>query len=271
MIVKKLILCFLAVLFCVLSFTSGIFADGCAYSWYCVHVKDHAQPKADPSLAFVEDCGGYYIGRKDRDTQESEKVIYLTFDAGYENGNVARTLEILKEESVTGAFFILGNLIEKEPQLVKRMAEEGHTVCNHTMHHKNMTQMDREGFLQELSELEDAYQKVSDGELSPYYRPPEGRFTRENLEWAREKGYKTVFWSFAYPDWDNRKQMSPERAKQIVLDNAHDGEVMLLHPTSQTNASILQEVIQSLKEQGYRFGTLDELTGAAQYERSSEE
>ena len=110
--------------------------------------------------------------------------------------------------------------------------------------------------------MEALYREHTGFEMSKYYRPPEGTFSRENLVCANENGYKTIFWSFAYPDWDNNKQMNTEKAKQIILDNIHNGEVMLLHPTSSTNASILQEVIQTLKAEGYRFGTLDELTGA---------
>ena len=134
-------------------------------------------------------------------------------------------------------------------------------VCNHTVHHKDMSSFDEGAFLEELSDLEGLYQDAVGQPMPKYYRPPEGTFSRENLEVASKNGYKTIFWSFAYPDWDNEKQMSPERAKQIVLDNVHNGEVMLLHPTSATNVAILGEVIDELHRQGFRFGTLDKLTG----------
>ena len=114
--------------------------------------------------------------------------------------------------------------------------------------------------MQELNALETLYAQTVGGEMPKYYRPPEGKFSRENLEIAQKNSYKTIFWSFAYPDWDNNRQMSTERAKSIILDNIHNGEVMLLHPTSDTNAAILGDVIRTLKSQGYRFGTLDELT-----------
>lgn len=227
------------------------------YAWYCVHVKDHARPSLGGDLAFVEELDGYYL-----DKRADEKVIYLTFDAGYENGNVARILDVLKEEDVPAAFFILGNLITHDTELVKRMANEGHTVCNHTVHHKDMSAVNDEAFLKELHALEALYREHIGGEMAAYYRPPEGRFSRENLACAQKNGYKTIFWSFAYPDWDNGKQMSQERAKAIILDNVHNGEVMLLHPTSETNAAVLGEVIRTLKAEGYRFGTLEELTGA---------
>ena len=238
------------------------YAEKQGFSWYCVHAKGHVQPRADASLAFVEELGGYYIDHKHEAQDEPDKVIYLTFDAGYENGNVAKILDILKEEKVPSAFFVLGNLIKHDTALVKRMAEEGHLVCNHTVRHKDMSRADDETFLTELKDLEKLYEERTGYQMAAYYRPPEGRFSRENLVCAKENGYKTIFWSFAYPDWDNGRQMSLEKAKAMILDNAHNGEVMLLHPTSETNAAILMDVIRELKAQGYRFGTLDELTEA---------
>ncbi|MBR7098739.1 MAG: polysaccharide deacetylase family protein [Clostridia bacterium] len=234
-----------------------------SFSWYCPHVKDHAQPVTGAELRFAEDCGAYYIDRSHVSQKDAEKVIYLTFDAGYENGNIEKTLDVLKAEEVTGAFFILGHLISSAPETVRRMAEEGHTVCNHTVHHKDMSGASDGELLAELSELETQYKTLTGAEMSRYYRPPEGRFSKKNLEAVQKNGYKTIFWSFAYPDWDNQHQMSCERAKRIILENLHNGEVMLLHPTSQTNAEILQDVIREAKSQGYRFGTLDELTGSS--------
>ena len=230
-----------------------------SYNWYCRHAKDHLQPSADQCPDFVEKYDAKYIDKHNADPQAAEKVIYLTFDAGYENGNVAKILDILKEEEVPAAFFILGNLVERNTDLVIRMAEEGHTVCNHTSRHKDMSQQNDEAFLAELHALEKLYSEKTGKTLSAYYRPPEGRFSIQNLKCAQQNHYKTVFWSFAYPDWNNQKQMSAERAKEIILENAHNGEVMLLHPTSQTNAEILKDVIIALKADGYHFGTLDEL------------
>ena len=174
---------------------------------------------------------------------------------------MAKILDTLKEEQVQGAFFVLGHLISAEPQLIMRMVDEGHAVCNHTVRHKDMSQATEEAFLQELSGLEDQFRALTGKELSRYYRPPEGKFSKENLIAAQNMGYHTIFWSFAYPDWDNNRQMSSEKAKRIILENLHNGEVMLLHPTSAVNAEILGDVIREAKSQGYRFGTLDELTG----------
>ncbi len=224
-------------------------------SWYCTHQKNHMRPCMDGAYSYIEEYGGYYLGKK-----EEDKVIYLTFDAGYENGNIAKILDVLKEKKVPAAFFVLSHLIDSETALVCRMFDEGHLVCNHTAKHKDMSAVDRATFDRELTTLEKICMEKTGHALAPYYRPPEGKFSQENLQWAKERGYCTVFWSFAYADWDNQKQMSQEAALEKILSNVHPGEVMLLHPTSATNAAVLGEVIDQCKSQGYRFGTLDELT-----------
>lgn len=235
-------------------------AAGEAYNWYCKRNKEHKQPIVDGNMAFIEKYDGYYIDKRHGDKEE-EKVVYLTFDAGYENGNVARILDALKDEGVHGAFFILGNLIERNTGLVERMTAEGHLVCNHTVHHHDMTRVSSKGeFERELRALEKLYTEKTGKTLAKYYRPPEGRFDEKTMEYAKSIGYKTVFWSIAYADWDNGKQPSVEEAKKKILDNLHNGAVILLHPTSETNALIIGDVIREIKAQGYRFGTLDELT-----------
>ena len=228
--------------------------------FYCVRNKEHRQPRLDASLSFIEKYDAYYVDRGHGDSTE-EKVIYLTFDAGYENGNIEKILDIMKEEDVKGAFFILENLIKKNPELVIRMANEGHTVANHTSKHKNMTTVDTiDAFNAELEALNILYKETTGKEMSRFYRPPEGKFDERSLYFAQQLGYKTVFWSFAYADWDNNKQPSPDAAMRKIMDNIHNGEIMLLHPTSSTNAIVLRDVIKALKEQGYRFGELSELS-----------
>lgn len=228
------------------------------YSWFCVHRRDHLQPKADPSISFIEEYNGFYIDKKHGDGCD-DKVIYLTFDAGYENGNVALILDTLKSENVPAAFFVLGHMIEKETALIIRMQNEGHQICNHTFSHRSMVNKSREEFVAELDKLDACCIEKTGKPLAKFYRPPEGKFDEQSLKYASEMGYKTVFWSFGYDDWDNNRQMSLEKAKKKILDNIHNGEIMLLHPTSSTNAAILGDVIRELKAQGYRFGTLDEL------------
>ena len=227
--------------------------------WYCKRNKEHKQPTLDPKMTVIEQYDAYYVDKNHGDTSE-EKVIYLTFDAGYENGNVEKILNVLKEENVPAAFFILDNLILKNTDLVKRMAEEGHTVCNHTMKHRDMTKVtDLETFRAELEGLATLYEEKIGVPMAKFYRPPEGKFTEQNLKHATELGYTTVFWSFAYADWDNKMQLPEEEAIKKVLDNTHNGAILLFHPTSETNAKILGKLIAEWRAQGYRFGTLDEL------------
>lgn len=251
------------ILFCVLAVSAllpfAVYARGTdAFSWYCVHVKDHKQPEIDANLSFVEDLGGVYLDRT-VDESSSDRVLYLTFDAGYENGNIAKILDVLKAEDVKATFFILENLIEKNPDLIQRMVSEGHILANHTAHHKDMSLASDETLMKEIRSLEETFKNLTGQELSHLYRPPEGRFSKQNLECLHQNGYRTVFWSFGYPDWDNNRQMSSEKAKKVILENIHNGEIMLLHPTSATNAAVLGDVICELKAQGYRFATIAEL------------
>ena len=189
-----------------------------------------------------------------------EKVLYLTFDAGYENGCTAQILDVLKANNVPAAFFLVGNYIEKNPDLVKRMVREGHTVGNHTMHHYDMSKLsDKAAFSKELTDLETLYRDTVGEEMPKFYRPPQGIYSEENLKMAQELGYKTVFWSLAYVDWRNDSQPTKEEAFAKLLPRTHNGAVVLLHSTSKTNAEIFNELIGKWKEQGYRFGTVEEL------------
>ena len=230
------------------------------FSWYCIRAKDHVQPKCESNMSFIEKYEGYSLDKNHTD-YGSEKVIYLTFDAGYENGNISKILDILKEREVPAAFFVLSNIIKKDTDLIKRMVEDGHTVCNHTASHRDMTKIKNvDEFRYELEALESVYKEYTGLDMAKFYRPPEGKFSEQNLKFAKELGYKTIFWSFAYADWDNAKQPSPESAYNLIMNNIHNGAILLLHPTSSTNAEILGRVIDELKIQGFTFGTLDQLT-----------
>ena len=213
-------------------------------------------------MSFIEDYGGYYVDKKHGDGV-ADKVIYLTFDAGYENGNVEKIVDVLGAEGVPAAFFVLDNLITKNKALVMRMIEEGHLVCNHTSKHLDVTKCKTvDEFKAELEALERVYEDTTGMKMPKYFRPPEGKFSKQSMEFAEALGYKTIFWSFAYADWDNNSQPSLEEAKKKILSNHHNGEIMLLHPTSATNAAILGDLIDELRALGYRFGSLDELTNA---------
>ena len=190
----------------------------------------------------------------------TEKVLYLTFDAGYENGCTGKILDVLKQQEVPAAFFLVGNYIEKNADLVRRMAQEGHIVANHTMHHYDMSKLsDKAAFVKELTDLEALYKQTTGQEMPKYYRPPQGIYSEENLKMAQELGYKTVFWSLAYVDWNNDSQPTKEEAFSKLLPRTHNGAVVLLHSTSRTNAEILDELLTKWKEEGYRFGSIEEL------------
>ena len=152
------------------------------------------------------------------------------------------------------------NLVKRNPELVKRMADEGHLICNHTASHCDMSKItEKESFFEELEKLNKICKESLDIEVSKFYRPPEGRYSELNLKHATELGYKTIFWSFAYADWDNNEQLAPEAAINKILAGTHNGEILLLHPTSSTNAAILDDLITHWKSEGFRFGSLEEL------------
>jgi len=189
-----------------------------------------------------------------------QKVIYLTFDAGYENGCTARILDVLQAHKAPAAFFLVGNYMEKNADLVRRMVEEGHTVGNHTMHHHDMSKLeDEDAFARELTDLEALFKEITGKELPKYYRPPQGIYSKENLIMARDLGYKTVFWSLAYVDWNNNAQPTREQAFEKLLPRIHNGAVVLLHSTSVTNAEIMDELLTKWESMGYTFGNIEDL------------
>ena len=224
--------------------------------WYLKRNKC-APPSFPKEAEEIRQYGAYFL---DERVTDEKKVIYLTFDAGYENGNIARILDILKEENVPAAFFLLDNIILKNTDLVLRMVDEGHLVCNHTKNHKNLCSASDEEIERNLRALEMIYEEKTGREMSKYFRFPEGCYSINSIKCINKLGYKTIFWSFAYDDWDNCRQPDKKRAIKKILDNTHNGAVMLFHPTSETNACIFSDLINEWKNQGYTFGTLDELT-----------
>ena len=223
-------------------------------AWGLSFRQEGAAPIGSAGAEELRKLDAAYLG----DT--TQPVIYLTFDAGYENGCTEQILDTLKKHEVPAAFFLVGNYIEKNADLVRRMADEGHIVGNHTMHHPDMSKIsDPAAFQKELEELENLYRDTTGREMPKYYRPPQGTYSRENLEMAKSLGYKTVFWSLAYVDWNNDAQPSKEEAFAKLIPRIHNGAVVLLHSTSRTNAEILDALLTKWKDLGYRFGTIAEL------------
>ncbi len=223
-------------------------------AWGLSFRQEHTAPIGPASSEELARFNAAYIGN----TQE--KVIYLTFDAGYENGCTEKILDALKAHNAPAAFFLVGNYIEKNADLVRRMVAEGHIVGNHTMHHPDMSKLStKEAFSTELTDLEILFQETTGKELPKYYRPPQGIYSKDNLLMAKELGYQTVFWSLAYMDWNNDSQPTAEEAYAKLLPRIHDGAVVLLHSTSQTNAAILDDLLTKWEEMGYTFASIDRL------------
>ncbi len=215
--------------------------------------------EGEPSVGNVSNdklrqYGAAYMGNTE------EKRIYLTFDAGYENGVTEKILDVLHKHQIPAAFFLVGNYLEQNPETVNRMVAEGHIVGNHTYHHYDMSKISHEAsFRKELESLEELYEQVTGEKMRKYYRPPQGCYSEDNLKLAQEMEYHTVFWSLAYVDWINDKQPTAQEAFSKLIPRIHNGAVVLLHSTSQTNGQILDELLTRWEDLGYTFGTIEEL------------
>jgi len=220
--------------------------------WGIKRAKNNMQP--DVGIAnkkLLEENEGICLG------SDLEKVIYLTFDEGYEAGYTENILNTLKENDVKATFFITSHYLNTASELVERMINEGHIVGNHTVNHPSMPSISNEEIEKEIMQLHQAVYEKFNYEMK-YIRPPKGEFNERTLKKSLELGYKTVMWSFAYCDWDEKKQPSIENAKEMIIDNFHNGEIMLLHPNSKTNSEVLNTIIKEAKSQGYEFKLLDQ-------------
>lgn len=213
------------------------------------------KPTGNVSTEELKKYDAHYLADSD------DKVIYLTFDAGYENGNTEPILDALKKHNVSATFFVVGHYLESAPDLVKRMVAEGHTVGNHTYTHPDMSQISSmDAFRKEMEDVENKYKEITGQDMVKFYRPPQGKYSMENLKMAQELGYHTFFWSLAYVDWYQDKQPSKEEAFEKLIGRIHPGSIVLLHSTSSTNGAILDELLGKWEDMGYRFGSLSEFT-----------
>ena len=223
-------------------------------SWGLSFREEGEPPIGNADAASLRQYDAMYLG----DT--NDKVLYLTFDAGYENGCTAQILDVLKAHNAKAAFFVVGNYLETAPELVQRMADEGHLVGNHTWHHYDMSRIaDEATFTDELTRVAEKYRELTGQAMKKYYRPPQGVYSEENLRMAQALGYRTVFWSLAYVDWLQDDQPTAEEAFSKLLPRTHPGAIVLLHSTSATNAAILDDLLTRWEEAGYRFGSLEEI------------
>ncbi|MBO5452571.1 MAG: polysaccharide deacetylase family protein [Clostridia bacterium] len=233
----------------------SVFSNLKTNDWGLSYRASGEKPVGNADSEFLRQYNAFYTAPTD------EKYIYLTFDAGYENGATEQILDALKKHNAKAAFFLVGNYIEKNPELVKRMCNEGHIVANHTYSHPDMSKISsQEKFKEELTRLEDLYKQTTGQEMPKYYRPPQGKFSEENLKMASEMGYKTFFWSLAYVDWLDKQQPTKDEAFSKLLTRIHPGAVVLLHSTSRTNGEILDELLSRWEEMGYTFRSINEIS-----------
>lgn len=223
-------------------------------NWGLGFGTEGSKPTGNVPAEELKKYDAYYIG------DGEAKVIYLTFDCGFENGNTEAILDALKKHQAPAAFFVVGHYLESAPELVKRMVEEGHTVGNHTYHHPDMSKIsDKAAFQKEMEDVSALYKEVTGQEMKMYYRPPQGKYSTGNLEMAKELGYRTFFWSLAYVDWNQDSQPTHEEALEKLTKRIHPGAVVLLHNTSRTNGEIMDELLTKWEEMGYEFRPLEEL------------
>lgn len=223
-------------------------------NWGLSFQQQGKTPVGNATPEYLAQYDAFFVG------DERQKDIYLTFDCGYENGCTGPILDALKKHDVKACFFVVGNYLDSAPELVQRMAEEGHIVGNHTLTHPDMSEIgDLGSFQQQLEGVEEKYRQITGQPMAKFYRPPQGKFSESNLKQAQQLGYKTIFWSLAYVDWYADKQPSHQEAFEKLCGRIHPGAIVLLHSTSQTNAEILDELLTKWEKEGYTFKTLDQL------------
>lgn len=230
----------------------GSTASTQAYDWYFQPNEEHRQPEVTKEFDFT-DYSVLYCG------QEGKKQVAITFDAGFDKGTHATILDALKEKNVSATFFLDGNFLKQNEALVQRMAAEGHTIGNHTLNHADMTKLtDLAAYRQQIDGWDEILQSYGI-QPSGYFRFPCGKFSARALDYNRQLGLTSVFWSFAYYDWVEDDQPEPEAALQKIMSRMHDGCVLLLHSTSQTNAAILGTLIDQLRAEGYEIVPLSQI------------
>lgn len=226
--------------------------DNTLYGWGLRVLPNHQTPEITPrAMELIKKYDVIFVG----DT--TKKVVYLTFDEGYENGYTPKILDILKENNVKAAFFVTGPYIKQQADLVKRMVEEGHIVGNHTVNHPSLPAISDEKVKEEITKLDDMFKELT-GEKMKYFRPPKGEYSERTLYLTKSLGYRTVFWSLAMADWQPLPG-GPEESYNTVMKRLHPGAVILLHAVSKDNVLALDRIIKSIKAEGYEFKTLDDI------------
>ena len=223
-------------------------------AWWFSRKKDH-QPSEGGETFSIAPFSAAYLNLN---VTENDKVIYITFDCGYENGNTPAILDMLAEKNVKAIFFVTKNFITDNPEYVIRMKEEGHLVGNHTVRHLSSPLLTPEDLEAELSEVARTMKELTGYEMDPYFRPPMGEYSERVLKAAQDMGYSSVFWSIAYNDYDVNNQPGKDYVVNHFAEYHHNGSIVLMHNTSESNREALGDVLDLLQREGYRFGSVTE-------------
>lgn len=215
--------------------------------------QNHQVPDIGSYESEISDTNAFYYDSK------NPHKIYLTFDAGYDNGNLPKILDMLKAKGVKATIFVTGDFVKRFPDLLRRIVNEGHIVGNHSFAHKNIAKISEEVMFEDIERLENAYYETTGEKMAKIFRPPEGSFTKEKLRLLSDRGYRTYFWSLAYCDWDVNKQYPVNKTIEVVLQNIHPGAIILMHSVSSSNQEALPVIIDKLLDMNYQFGTLNEV------------
>lgn len=230
--------------------------DNTALDWFYIPNTKHKTPEVNTDIKFnFSDYSAIYNGP----IKDGQKTLYLTFDEGYENGYTSKILDVLKQNKIKAVFFVTSPYIKENKDLIKRMLKEGHIVGSHSKTHPSMPTKtgNLKGFNNEFEDVEKLYKDLTGKNIVKFLRPPMGKYSEKSLAMTKNLGYKTIFWSFAYRDWDTEKQPSHDEAKKKIMDNLHDGSILLLHAVSQTSTEILSDFISDARKLGYNFELLN--------------
>lgn len=233
--------------------TSGETVQGIE-RWWLKRNENHQTPEVSDYIDLSK-YDAYYVNPKCK-----KKKIFLTFDCGYENGFTPKILDVLKKQKIVAAFFVTKPFIREGRELVRRMKKEGHIVGNHTVHHKSMPTLSDRDNKQEIIDCAEYCKEATGYEMDHFIRPPMGEYNEKTLKLTKSMGYKTIFWSMAYVDFDVNKQAGKQYVVEHFKKYTHNGAIPLMHNVSQSNAEALDEVITNLKKEGYQFESLKKLS-----------
>lgn len=229
------------------------------FYWWFKRNENHAAPEAQQEIDLTK-YDAWYVKTEVKD---GEKPVFLTFDCGYENGYTPGILDVLQKHKAPAAFFVCKHFIEDQPDLIRRMKEEGHVVGNHTANHICMPENDDRTVREEIAENADYMKEATGYEMDPFFRPPKGEYSERTLQITKNMGYTTIFWSLAYVDYDVNSQPGADYVINQFDQYIHPGAIPLIHNISESNAQALDTVLTNLENAGYTFCSLYELSDTA--------